>query len=59
MSGQVIDLRKADKDLREVIDELDKLMRREFKSTFDAVAEELRHMFTRMFGGGIPLIAGG
>jgi chromosome segregation protein len=35
-----------------VITELDELMRREFRKTFDAVAIEFRQMFTRLFGGG-------
>ena len=49
---QVEDLRKADADLREVITELDELMRREFRKTFDAVAAEFKLLFTRLFGGG-------
>jgi len=52
MTTQVADLHKADRDLRQVIDELDELMRREFRKTFDAVAVEFRQMFTRLFGGG-------
>lgn len=49
---QVADLRKADEDLRQVIAELDELMKREFRKTFEAVAVEFREMFTRLFGGG-------
>lgn len=49
---QVEDLRKADSDLRQVIAELDELMRREFRKTFDAVAAEFKGMFNRLFGGG-------
>jgi chromosome segregation protein len=52
MTTQIADLRKADTDLREVIAELDELMRREFRKTFDAVAAEFKHLFTRLFGGG-------
>lgn len=52
MSEQVADLRKADVDLRQVIAELDALMKKEFKHTFDAVATEFKQMFTRLFGGG-------
>lgn len=52
MTSQVEDLKKADEDLRTVIDELDQLMQREFKKTFDAVAIEFREMFTQLFGGG-------
>jgi chromosome segregation protein len=52
LTTQVGDLHKADADLREVISELDELMRREFRKTFDAVAAEFKVLFTRMFGGG-------
>lgn len=52
LTNQVGDLKKADQDLREVITELDDLMRREFRKTFDAVAIEFKDMFTRLFGGG-------
>jgi chromosome segregation protein len=52
LTTQVADLRKADSDLREVIAELDELMRREFNKTFNAVAIEFKQMFTRLFGGG-------
>jgi chromosome segregation protein len=52
LTEQVADLRKADEDLRQIISELDELMRREFKKTFVAVAAEFKQMFTRLFGGG-------
>jgi chromosome segregation protein len=52
LSGQVEDLKKADLDLRQVIAELDEMMKTEFRKTFDAVAIEFRQMFTRLFGGG-------
>ncbi|MBE0696974.1 MAG: chromosome segregation protein SMC [Anaerolineaceae bacterium] len=52
LTVQVEDLRKADADLREVISELDDLMRREFRKTFDAVAAEFKLLFTRLFDGG-------
>jgi chromosome segregation protein len=52
LTAQVADLRKADTDLRQVISELDELMKREFKRTFDAVAHEFKGMFNRLFGGG-------
>jgi chromosome segregation protein len=45
-------LKKADADLRLVIAELDEMMRKEFRKTFEAVAAEFRQMFTRLFGGG-------
>jgi chromosome segregation protein len=52
MVDQCADLKKADADLRQVISELDELMKRDFKKTFDAVAVEFKSMFTRLFGGG-------
>ncbi len=52
LTAQVEDLKKADADLRQVIEELDDLMKKEFRKTFEAVAAEFRQLFTRMFGGG-------
>jgi len=52
LSTQVEDLKKADLDLRQVILELDELMQREFRKTFDAVALEFKDLFSRLFGGG-------
>lgn len=52
MKSQVADLHQADEDLRQVITELDELMKREFRKTFEAVAVEFHQMFTRLFGGG-------
>ncbi|HPH96911.1 MAG TPA: chromosome segregation protein SMC [Anaerolineaceae bacterium] len=52
MISQVADLRKADGDLREIIAELDELMKRDFKRTFNAVAAEFKVMFSRLFAGG-------
>ncbi|KAA3647941.1 MAG: chromosome segregation protein SMC [Chloroflexi bacterium] len=52
MSSQVEDLEKAEVDVREVIAELDTLMEREFRKTFDIVAGHFREIFTRLFGGG-------
>ena len=52
MTEQVADLHKAEGDIREVIAELDLLMEREFRRTFEAVATEFRQIFTRLFGGG-------
>jgi chromosome segregation protein len=49
---QVSDLRQAEEDIKEVIAELDVLMEREFRRTFEAVAQEFRQIFTRLFGGG-------
>ena len=52
MTEQIADLEKADADVRQVIAELDALMEREFQKTFDAVAQEFKEIFTRLFGGG-------
>jgi len=52
LSEQVADLEKAEIDVRKVIQELDELMEREFKKTFDAVAAEFRQIFRRLFNGG-------
>jgi chromosome segregation protein len=53
MSDQVSDLKKAEVDIQEVIAELDLLMQREFRRTFDAVAQEFRGIFSRLFNGGM------
>lgn len=52
LSTQMADLSEAETDIKEVIAELDLLMQREFRKTFDAVAGEFRQTFTRLFGGG-------
>jgi chromosome segregation protein len=52
LKTQMEDLHKAEADLRKVIAELDTLTRREFRKTFDAVAEEFHVIFHRLFGGG-------
>jgi chromosome segregation protein len=52
LTSQLQDLEQAEEQIREVIGELDLLMEREFRTTFDAVAAEFREMFTRLFGGG-------
>jgi chromosome segregation protein len=52
LTSQVVDLERAEADVRKVIAELDELMQREFRKTFDAVADEFRAIFTRLFGGG-------
>ncbi len=53
LTAQVDDLRKAESQLQEVIAELDLLMEREFRKTFDAVAVAFRETFTQLFGGGV------
>jgi chromosome segregation protein len=52
MTEQVSDLRQAEEDVRKVITELDELMQRELRRTFDAVAGEFSTLFTRLFAGG-------
>jgi chromosome segregation protein len=52
MTEQVTDLRQAEEDVQQVILELDELMQRELRRTFEAVAEEFSIMFKRLFAGG-------
>ncbi len=52
LTDQVRDLEKAAADIHQVIAELDELMQREFRKTFDAVAAEFHEIFTRLFDGG-------
>ncbi|HZD55829.1 MAG TPA: AAA family ATPase, partial [Anaerolineales bacterium] len=52
LSNQVNDLIRAEADIHKVIIELDRLMEREFHSTFQAVEGEFRQIFHRLFGGG-------
>jgi chromosome segregation protein len=52
LSAQVEDLQKAEVQLREVIAELDAMMREAFQRTFAAVSEEFPKIFVRLFGGG-------
>lgn len=52
MQEQVTDLRAAEVDLKQVIAELDVLMDKEFRVTFDRVAAEFRDIFSRLFNGG-------
>jgi len=52
LTTQVADLESAQTQLREVIAEMDVLMERDFRKTFDAVANEFRDTFSQLFGGG-------
>lgn len=52
LTEQVADLQQAEVGVRQVISELDGIMQREFRKTFDAVAVEFKTTFTRLFGGG-------
>ena len=51
LKTQLADVRQADKDLREVIVELEEMMRTAFQTTFEKVQSEFRDLFTRLFGG--------
>lgn len=52
MTQQIADLESASEDLRQVIEELDALMERDFLRTFKAVNQEFSTYFTRLFNGG-------
>jgi chromosome segregation protein len=52
LTSQMDDLRRAESQIGEVIAELDLLMEREFRKTFEAVATAFREAFARLFGGG-------
>ncbi len=52
MTQQIADLEAASEDLRQVIEELDALMERDFIRTFKAVNLEFSDYFTRLFNGG-------
>jgi len=49
---QLQDLEKAEKDLRQVVNELDELMKKEFIKTFRKVEEEFKNIFGQLFSGG-------
>lgn len=52
LTAQLGDLRGAEGQLGEVIEELDLLMEREFRRTFAEVAENFKDYFRRLFDGG-------
>jgi chromosome segregation protein len=52
LTTQLEDSQQAEIQIQDVIAELDLLMEREFRKTFDAVAVEFREAFKRLFGGG-------
>lgn len=52
LTTQAADLEKAVADLEQVIADLDTVMKREFLSTFKAVAAQFKEEFTSLFGGG-------
>jgi len=52
LTEQIEDLEKASEDLQEVINELDRLMERDFIKTFKKVNQEFSTYFKRLFNGG-------
>ena len=52
LTEQLVDLEKAEKDLRQVVYELDMLMKKEFMKTFKKVEEEFSNIFSQLFSGG-------
>ncbi len=50
--GQESDLVSAKETLLEIISEMDEVMRREFKESFDKIEKEFKQVFTELFGGG-------
>lgn len=52
LTEQEGDLRAATQQLRQTVNELDAMMERAFKETFDAVAERFADMFSHLFDGG-------
>jgi chromosome segregation protein len=50
--GQTADLEEAASSLRQIISELDDVMRAEFQATFQQVAARFKDNFTQLFGGG-------
>ncbi len=52
LSEQVADLEAASARLRAVIADLDRMMERAFRETFEAVAQAFEENFTRLFNGG-------
>jgi chromosome segregation protein len=52
LTEQLQDLEKAERDLRQVVNELDDLMKKEFLKTFRKVEEEFKTIFGQLFSGG-------
>lgn len=52
LTTQAEDLEQAAQDLRQVIKELDELMEKDFRATFEAVRKEFKDYFVSLFGGG-------
>jgi chromosome segregation protein len=52
ITEQLKDLEKAESDLRQVVKELDELMKIEFQKTFKKVNDEFKEIFKQLFDGG-------
>jgi chromosome segregation protein len=52
MRTQILDLRSARTELRQVIEEMDRLVIKRFKETFDQVNESFNQLFVTLFEGG-------
>lgn len=52
LTGELADLEAASSQLRRVIAELDALIQRDFRRTFNATNAEFKTLFARLFGGG-------
>lgn len=52
MTEQVEDLQQAEIDVRQIIAELDVMMERDFRHTYEKVAAEFKDVFPRLFNGG-------
>jgi len=52
MTSQLKDLNQAEERIHEVIAELNVLMEREFRKTFEAVSTAFKETYKRLFGGG-------
>lgn len=52
LTQQINDLNAAEENLKQILIDLDSLMRSEFQKTFTAVATEFPNMFNKLFGGG-------
>jgi chromosome segregation protein len=52
LTTQIKDLNAAIEDIKKLVVDLDEIMRKEFTTTFNAVAVEFSRMFSRLFNGG-------
>ncbi len=52
LSGQRDDLQKAKRDLLRIIDEMQSIMKKQFKEQFDKINSNFKTTFSELFGGG-------